>query len=114
MNVRNIFQINFMLHEYYCAGSNNTAPQQCISVCKIEWTKKHVVFMVGLHGGRTVVLPRILRKHYQRNLLVYPWVLAADRIHRSLEDPGNPRATIWLFPPPHQLMPVDWDSVTVP
>ena len=97
MNVRNIFQINFMLHEYYCAGSNNTAPQQCISVCKIEWTKKHVVFMVGLHVGGTVVLRRILRKHYQRNLLVGPRVPATDRIHRALENPGNPRAAIWLF-----------------
>ena len=80
----------------------------------MEWKEKHVVFMVGLHWGGTVVLPRILREHYQLDLLVVARLPATDRIHRPLEDPRNPRATIWLFPPPHQLMPVDWDSVTVP
>ena len=76
----------------------NTAPQRCNCVCKMEWKEKHVVFMVGLHGGRTGVLPRMLREHYQRNLLVGPRVPATDRIHRALEDPGNPRETIWLLP----------------
>ena len=55
--------------------------------------------MVGLHGGGTVVLPRMLRKHYQRNLLVGARILATDRIHRALEAPGNPHANNWLFPP---------------
>ena len=70
--------------------------------------------MVGLHGGGTVVLPRMLREHYQRNLLVVARLPATDWTYRALEDPGNPRATIWLFPPhPHQLMLVDWKSVAI-
>ena len=63
----------------------------------MEWKEKHVVFMVGLHWGGTVVLPRMLREHYQRNLLMGLRVPAPDRIHRALENPGNPRATIRLF-----------------
>ena len=64
----------------------------------MEWKEKHVVFMVGLHGGGTVVLPRMLQEHYQRNLLVGPRVLVTDQIHCTLENPENPRATNWLFP----------------
>jgi len=64
----------------------------------MEWKEKHVFFMVGLHVGGTVVLPRILGEHYKRNLLVGPRVPATDRIHHALENPGNPRETIWLFP----------------
>ena len=64
----------------------------------MEW-RENTFLWWGLHGGGTVVLPRMLREHYQRKLLVDPQVPATDRIHRALEDPGNPRATIWLFPP---------------
>ena len=81
----------------------------------MEWKEKHVVFMVGLHWGGTGVLPRMLREHYQRNLLVVARLLATDRIHRVLEDPGNPAQqfgySLYTF---HQLILVDWDSVAVP
>ena len=40
----------------------------------------------------------MLREHYQRNLPVGARAPATDRIYRALEDPENPRATIWIFP----------------
>ena len=93
----------------------NTAPQRCNCVCKMEWKEKHVVFMVGLHGGRTGVLPRILREHYQRNLLVDPRVLAQTGFTARLKTLETRAQQFgYSLHMPHQLMPVDWNSIAVP